>query len=175
MEGVISKLEGIPISLSVIKKACPKHTRVWLYDRLPSGSRQAVFGKYKNCIILYQMHSGGVATNQIGHYCLIMQTPGSKKLRYFSSFGLKPEQEIHLTHEGGRLLQILGRDYEYNRVAVQSTRNTNTCGLHALARAYLYKMENADYLKLIKRYNAKNSDDLVSIMTLVLVIKELEQ
>ena len=174
MQQLISKLETIPISLSTLQKYAPKHCRVLLYDRIPL-SKEAFF-RGKTCVIvLYQMHSrDGRKNTQVGHYCLVMRTPGSKHLRYFSSYGLKPETEIHMTHSVGKLLKLLGKDYTYNRTQLQSARRVQTCGLHALARSYLYKLSDSAYNKLMKRYTAKNPDDIVSIMTLCLVFEELE-
>ena len=172
MKALIKKLETIPMSLSTLQIAAPKHTRVLLYDKLPV-TREKLFGRKTCAIILYQMHDrSGRLVNKIGHYALVMQTPGSKKLRYFSSFGLRAEEEIHIMHSKGKLLKILG-DHTYNRVAVQNTRNSNTCGLHALIRAYFWKLKNAEYLRLIKRFEARSPDDVVSIMALPMVLREL--
>ena len=144
-----------------------------MYDDMPT-TPDKFFGHYKCCIVLYNMHDRtGRKVNKVGHFALVMKTPGSKKLRYFSSYGLRCESEIHATHSKGKLLKILGNDYPYNRVQLQGSRNTNTCGLHALIRAYFWKLENKDYLKLVKRFLAQNPDDVVSIMALPLVLREL--
>ena len=173
MQSLISKLETIPISMSTLHKYAPKHCRVLLYDRIPL-SREAFFRNRTCVIVLYQMHDrSGNKTQQVGHYCLVMRTPGSKHLRYFSSYGLKPETEIHMTHSKGKLLSILGKDFTYNRTQLQSARRTQTCGLHALARSYLYRLDDNAYNKIIKRFIARNPDDVVSIMTLCLVFDEL--
>ena len=174
MEGIISRLETIPISLTTIKKYKPDHCRVLLYDNLPN-TVPKLFGNKSCVIILYTMHDRtGKSKNGVGHFALVMRMPNSKTLRYFSSYGLKPEAEIHITHSKGRLLKLLGRNYTYNRVQLQSSRRAQTCGLHALVRSYLYKLKNSAYLKLMKKYTARNPDDLVSIMSLILVIEELQ-
>ena len=161
------------MSLETIRRAAPKNTRVWLYDQLPA-TREKVFGFRKNAIVLYQMHNrSGHAVNKVGHYALLMTTPKSKRLRYFSSFGLRPEAELHITHSKGKLLKILGKDYDWNRVQLQGDRNSNTCGLHAVIRAYFWKLKNSEYLKLVKRFQARSQDDVVSIMALPLVLREL--
>ena len=173
MKALVSKLETIPMSMSTLQRAAPLHTRVLLYDKLPA-TREALFGRKQCAIVLYQMHDrSGRLVNKIGHYALVMKTPGSKKLRYFSSFGLRAEEEIHIMHSKGKLLKLLG-DHDYNRVSVQNTRNTNTCGLHALIRAYFWKLKNAEYLRLIKRYEARTPDDVVSIMALPMVLREFK-
>ena len=174
MQQVIAKLETVPISFSTLQKYKPRHCRVVLYDRLPD-TVEKLF-KDKTCVIcLYQMHDRlGKVKDGVGHYCPIMKTPNSKKLRYFSSYGLKPEVEIHATHSKGKLLKLLGRDATYNRRQLQSVRRAETCGLHALIRAYLYKLSDGSYYKLMKRYTARTPDDVVSIMALAMVFDELK-
>ena len=171
MQGIINRLETVPLSISVLKKVVPAHCRVVLYDRLPR-TVAALFGSKPCVVVLYQMHSKGRTNDQVGHYSLLIRI--GKKISYFSSYGFKPEQEIALTHSKGRLLKLLGRNYEYNRVALQRKRHANTCGLHCIVRSYFYKLKNSEYAKLLQsRFTAKGPDDLVSIMALCLVSDEL--
>ena len=144
-----------------------------LYDRIPL-SKEAFFGLKTCVIVLYQMHDrSGNKNNKIGHYSLVMKTPGSKQLRYFSSYGFTPEYEIHLTHSKGKLLKLLGKKYTYNRTRLQNVTRTQTCGLHALIRSFFYKLNDRAYNSLLKRFHSQNPDDLVSIMSLCLVFNEL--
>jgi len=174
MQALISKLETIPIAFSTLQKYKPKHCRVILYDNLPSTAKELFGAKYQTVICLYQMHDNkGRTKDGVGHYCLIMKTPSLKRLRYFSSYGLKAEDEIHITHSKGKLLKILGRDATYNRRQLQRIRLVQTCRLHALIRAYLYKLSDGSYYKLMKQFVAKTPDEIVSIMSLAMVFGEL--
>jgi len=175
MKAVVRKLEKIPMGLDTITNAAPKNTRVVVYDRV-SGNRKQFFKGADNVICLYQMHNdAGRPTEGTGHFALIMRDPKTQKVSYFSSYGLDCEAELAATHSKGKLLNILGKTYEWSRTPLQSKRNTATCGLWCLARAYLSKLSNSQFAKLMTgRFNASTPDDLVSVMTLILVHTELE-
>ena len=171
MQGIIKRLEDIPLSMGTLTKALPNHCGIILYDRLPK-TLEALFGRKTCMVVLYQMHKKGRANNQVGHYSLVMKN--GKKISYFSSYGFKPEQEINLTHSKGQLLKLLPKGYTYNRVALQRKRHSNTCGLHCIARSYFYRLSHSEYAKLLQsRFTAQNPDDLVSIMNLCLVSDQL--
>ena len=121
------------------------------------------------------MHNeAGRPTQGVGHFALVLKDPKTKKISYFSSYGMNAEEELHKTHSKGRLLSILGKNYSYSRAPLQQKRNTATCGLWCLARAFLSDLSNEQFAKLMSgRLNTNTADDLVSIMTLILVHKEL--
>jgi transcriptional regulator of met regulon len=177
MQSIVSHLEKIPISLSTLRQAAPKWCRVLLYDNLPATRERLFSNRYKCAIILYTLHDarGRLRKDQVGHYSLIMQTK-TGKLAYFSSYGMRPEQEINITKsKPGKILKILGKDYFWSRRALQKRRDAESCGLHCLARAYLYKLKEADYYKIIgSRFTTNSADDMVSILTLLLVSNELQ-
>ena len=175
MQSIVSHLEKIAISLNTIRQAAPRWCRVLLYDNLPATKEQLFSNRYKCAIILYTLHDarGRLRQDQVGHYSLIMKTK-TGKLAYFSSYGLRPEQEIAITHSKGKILKILGKDFFWSRRALQKIRNSETCGLHCLARAYLYKLKEAAYYKIIgSRFTSNSADDMAGILTLLLVSNEL--
>ena len=172
MQRLVRKLETIPMALDTIKAAAPKNCRVVLYDGI--SSRYSLFRPgVDSVIVLYQMHNeAGRASGEVGHYACILK---GKTLSYFSSYGLPPEAEIHATHSKGKLLALLGRRYDWSRSPLQEKRNTATCGLWALARAYFYRMSNKSFANMMNsRFSATTPDDMVSIMTLLLVQSELQ-
>ena len=118
------------------------------------------------------MHNkAGRPTEGTGHFALVMRK--KNKVSYFSSYGLSAEAELSATHSKGKLLKILGK-HEWNRTPLQAKRNTATCGLWCLARAYLSRLSNNEFAKLMSgKFNASTPDDLVSVMTLILVQNEL--
>ena len=173
MQQIVSKLEGVAISFDLLKRVAPKHCRVLLYDSLPA-TVNALFGRKTCVIVLYLLHNKGRTLDAAGHYSLIMRRK-HKPLFYWSSYGLRPEQEIAATHSKGKLLTLLGK-YEYSRTVLQRKRHANTCGLHCLARSYLYKLNNSAYSKMMtSRFISHGPDDLVSAMCLLLVSDELIQ
>ena len=169
MQKLIKKLETTAISMETMRNAAPPGCKVVLYDKLqrwPGGN---------SVIVLYQLHdAAGRATDQIGHYAVILKTANSKKMRYFSSYAYPPEFELRATHSKGRMLALLGKHYTWSRAPLQRKRHTTTCGLWALCRAYFWGMRDNDFAKMMTgRVRLSSPDDLVSTMMLSLVAKEL--
>ena len=162
------------MTLDTIKRSAPKNTRVLLYDGI-TRDRVAFFNGKDNVIVLYQIHNeAGRPSEGTGHYALVMRHPKTRKISYFSSYGYDPEYELHATHSKGKLLYILGKGYTWSRRPFQQKRSTSTCGLWCLCRAYLSKLKDKHFSSLIGgRLNTNTADDLVSIMTLILVADEL--
>ena len=98
-----------------------------LYDDLPSTPEysKVVRGK-EGVVVLYQLHERGRPIDGVGHYALI-QRDHDGRLLYFSSYGLRPEQEIAATHSKGRLLHMLGKNPRINTVQFQKRSHTATC------------------------------------------------
>ena len=170
MDQLISKLETIPLSLFAVRKAAPPSCKVLLYDAIRATTRQGFFGNKKPAIVLYQLHKkSGMATDQVGHFVALINRK-NKPVLYHSSYGLAPEAEIAATHSGGKIIKILGKDFEYNRTALQKMRKAVTCGLHALMRVHLWNMQQPKYLQLVtSRFHPQNPDDLVSACMLLTV------
>jgi hypothetical protein len=174
MQQLIKHLEKLPVSMARLQKAAPSHCKVVLYDKLPN-TVSAMFGDKSCVIILYQLHSeGGRALNKTGHYSLVFRKDG--KLHYFSSYALRPEQAIGLTHSKGKLLRLLGKNYTYNRTVYQPTRDTQTCGLHCLIRSYMYRLKPKAYRDMMtRRIQLNSADDVATAMCIPFLIDELVQ
>ena len=174
MQALLRRLKELPISLATVKQYAPDGCRVLLYDDLPSSREQLFKGGVQSAIIFYEMHDqkGRPQDDKAGHFSLVINRP---KIRYFSSYGFRPEREINLTKsEAGKLLKILGKNFEWNRTRYQAIRHTATCALHCLARAYLLNLSEEKYKKIIfNRVVLQNSDLIVCIMCLLLVRNEL--
>jgi len=167
MQKLITRLEGIPIGVSVVKKAMPAYCKLVFYDALPK-TLHALFGNKRCVIIFYQIHTRtGKVEEKTGHFSLLMKRKNG--LNFYSSYGLRPEEEIHKTHSKGMLLKLLGKNYSWNRRQYQSVKRVQTCALHCIVRAYFMDLNTVQYSKMMSRFIAKNADDLVSIMTLCLI------
>jgi hypothetical protein len=161
------------MTIATVQRAMPSYCRVVLYDRLPK-TLAALFGNKKCVILFYQMHNrAGKVSDRVGHFSLLTKTQTG--IRFFSSYGMRPEAEIHKSHSKNRLLKLLGKNYTWSRRQYQAVRRVQTCALHCIARAYFSDLSDLKYSKLMTRFMAKNADDLVSIMTLCLVNRELNQ
>lgn len=176
MQSVLRRLKEIPISLDTIEQYAPDGCRVLMYDDLPSSKQELFKGGAQSAIIFYEMHDKGghAQDDKAGHFSLILNGP---KLHYFSSYGFRPEVEINATKSSpGKLLKILGKDYEWNRTRYQKIKHTNTCGLHCLVRSYLSGFTEREYRSLMtRRLVLQNPDLIVCLMSLILVRNELKQ
>ena len=175
MQQLLTHLEKLPVSLQRLRQAAPAHCKVVLYDKLPN-TVNAMFGDKSCVIILYQLHSkSGRALDKTGHYSLVFRTPDGK-LRFFSSYALRPEQEIGLTHSKSKLLRLLGKNYSYNTTVYQPTRDTNTCGLHCLIRSYMYRLSPKAYRNMMKkRVQLNSADDIATALCIPFLISDLVQ
>ena len=168
---VLRELEQQPITLGALKKALPHTAKVMLYDDLPErGSMADVFGK-KDCIVLlYQLHTKAGRTQAgTGHYSTISKL-GKGKFEFFSSYGMKPEEEIDATHSSGKLVRLLGKNYIRSSARLQTRGfHTNTCGRFAAARCLL---KNVPLQVFVKHFSGKvhlpDPSDIITLATLFL-------
>lgn len=110
MIAVIRELEKQPITLGVLRRALPM-AKCIPYDDLPRGNFASVVGKKKALVVLYTLHDRtGASADGVGHYSCVLPL-GKGKFEYFSSYGYRPEEEMHLTHSKDKLLQILGKNF----------------------------------------------------------------
>ena len=169
---VIRQLESQPITVGALKRALPHTAKVMLYDSLPErGTMEDVFGKKKVCIVLlYQLHTkNGRTKSGTGHYSTISKL-GKNKYEFFSSYGMKPEEEIAITHSSGKLTRLLGRNYVCSKARLQTRGfHTNTCGRFAAARCLLH---NVPLQVFVKHFSGKvqltSPSDLITLATLFL-------
>ena len=168
---ILRQLEQQPITLGALKKALPHTAKVMLYDHLPErGTLEAVFGK-KDCIVLlYQLHSESGRTREgTGHYSTIIRL-GKGKYEFFSSYGMKPEEEIAKTHSSGKLVRLLGKDYVRSSARLQTRGfHTNTCGRFAAARCLLKNVPLQVFVKHFSgRVQLPDPSDIITLATLFL-------
>lgn len=150
------------VTIKFLKQRVPKTVSVLAYQQLKGLHRSSLF-KGKTAIIVLIPKKG----SKQGHYiCLV---PRRNHLEYFSSLGNSFESELAQLDEHLDLFRsLLGRNYIYNKVKLQSGRyNINTCGAWVLARSKLAHLKLRDFQELFQRISLQNPDDIVSIMVLL--------
>ena len=171
MNRLLKSLEQVPMSLDAVRRYAPDDCRVVLYDHIPT-TKAAFFNGKTSVIILFEMHKGGKLVPGVGHFSLVINR--ENKLYYFSSYGMKPTSEIKLTGSSDKLMKILGNDFEYNTFPFQKRRNTATCSFHVICRAFMVNLKPKEYRNIFGRQiTLRNSDDIVTMICLLLLRREL--
>ena len=119
--------------------------------------------------MLYQLHERGRPIDGVGHYALI-QRDHDGRLLYFSSYGLRPEQEIAATHSKGRLLHMLGKKPRINTVQFQKRSHTATCGRWVILKARLSDLPLKVFQQTFSRRVQLNPDDVVCLATMLVTV-----
>ena len=165
MQANLKKLKETPLGISVVRRALPKF-RVMLYDDLPATPdySKVVKGK-EGVVLLYQLHSRGRPTDGMGHYVLV-QRDTDGKIIYFSSYGLRPEQEIAATHSRGKLIRMLGKNFRRNTIGFQKKSHTATCGRWVILKARLASVSLKQFTAIFSRRVQLAPDELVSLATM---------
>jgi hypothetical protein len=145
----------------------PEGSKAVLYDSLAKDTRprQLIFKNINSLVVLYESTIDG---KRQGHFvCLI---PRGHSISYFSSLGRSPSDEmdaLHITKNAIR--RVLGSNFTYNRAKLQKdTYTVNDCGYWVIARAILFDMKLRDFQKLFRPKSIRSSDEMLSIMSLLL-------
>ena len=165
MKSVLRQLEKQPISLGLLKKKMPSYVKCMLYDDLPStGNIQTIMGKHTCLIVLYQTHH---VRKSIGHFSAILKHGNS--IEYFSSYGMRPEQEISATHSSGKLIRLLGKNYNRSSAVLQEKTHSNTCARWCAVRCLLHELPLQIFIqKFTKKVRLDTPDDLITLSTMFL-------
>lgn len=176
---MVKKDAAAPLSIEMLAKLVPKWCRVAFYDSLKKYKTLKSAMQGKKCLaVLYQIHDSSPKRNlrnKAGHFILINVANG--KPEYFSSSGWSVAQELSATHSDPSIFKrLLGKKFIQNRVRLEKTGATNDCWRFVLARAILADMALPAFQKLFQHHlNLQNADDIVTILTMLLVEKELKQ
>jgi len=169
--GLIDKLETIKLDITDIRKSLQGHASVLLYDTL-SHKKADVFKDHDCVVVLYESTIG---YKQQGHYVVLLKR--GENVTYFSSLGKSPQDELSILELNAtpKFSKILGKNYNYNRVALQNKADyqINTCGLWVIARCLLQELTNSAFIRLFKT-NLRTTDEKISFATLLLLKKMTE-
>ena len=162
----ISELETVQMDIRDIRKYLPSRCKALLYKTL-SNSKKKVFADHDAVVVLYESKIGG---KKQGHYiCLINR---GNSVEYFSSMGRGPNDELQQLQlaESPKFADILGKNYTYNKRALQNSRNykVNTCGLWVIARCLLRDKSISDFVKLFGKQTISDPDEAIARFSLLL-------
>ena len=109
-----------------------------------------------------------------GHFIVINARAKDQPTEYFSSSGWAPGKEVAATYSDPKILQrLLGKNFIYNSKPFERLGDQNTCWRWVLARCILGHLNLKSFQKLFaQRFNPSDSDDIITIMTLLLTAQE---
>ena len=160
----MEKLKRSPVNIQDLKKLVPSYCRVVKLEQIHNQHRSGVFKNHTAVIVLLPSDHSSV-----GHFVALL---GKEKgyIEYFSSLGESAEREQKRLDTDKTLLHILGKRYLYNTKKLQQGKfSIQSCGMWVLARVILQDLKLREFQGLFsKRVAINSSDDLVSIMVLLL-------
>ena len=160
-----------PLSIEMLAKLVPKHTRVAFYDDLAKFKtlREALQGK--RCLaVLYNIHNKRkTKLNRSGHFILINTFHDVPE--YFSSSGWSVGKELDITNSDPKIFErLLGRKFKSNQRPLEKMGSSNDCWRFVLSRAILAKMPLRDFVNLFSHsLHLSNSDEICTLLTMLMV------
>jgi hypothetical protein len=156
-----------PIDIKTLRALLPDNSSAVLYETLQKDdrSRGDIFKGNNTIVVLYE---GMIDGKKQGHFVLLI--PRAHSIEYFSSLGRSPVDELKSLHENPTAFQrIMGKNYTYNRKKLQLNSYTvEDCAWWVLARAILWKLKLSDFQKLFHSRSIRSSDEMLSIMSILL-------
>ena len=162
LKNLLQTIETTPVSIGFLKKRVPDTVAVFSYRQLSGKHRSELFkGKTALIILVPKKNSPK------GHFiCLI---PRSGHIEYFSSLGRSMESEFaELGEPLGLFRELLGKDYIYNRVVLQSGKyNINSCGAWVLCRVKLAHLKLREFQQMFRKHYLHNPDEIAATLVLL--------
>jgi len=164
LKSAISKIKNLPIDLRDLKPILPPRCDIILYKNL-NKPRSVLFAKTDGYVVRVPN-----ANNKVGHFVVILAK--RNHIEFFSPTGGSIASEFKRLKQDPTLLNnLVGQHFIYNSKKLQRDVNSiQDCASWALARLYLRHLKLRDFQKLfIKSVNLQSSDDIVSLMSLLLL------
>ena len=157
--------EGKALSDKDLQRMCNKagvKVNILMYDQLKDMNFDQLLSKTPLIMLLNIV---GDNAPKVGHWIAFLSYNG--QLEHFDSYGLRPDQELHITHEQPYLTRILrGQRYETNHVQLQEKKDhVNTCGRHCVSRILMKQMRQRQYVRWLTSQHEK-PDLTVTLKTL---------
>lgn len=162
IQQLINRLKSTPMNVGTLKSLLPPYATFKTLSELKSSA----FGKHECVVLLIPSKF-----SKIGHFVVLLKF--TKYIEYFSSFGGSPDSEMQLLGQhSDTLKKLLGRNYTYNSVELQSSSSTiQDCALFVLARIALRTLKLRQFQQLFKaKVVLDTPDDIVSMLTALLLV-----
>jgi len=173
MNSVIENLKNLSLSGNDIYNACEKNIKILKNSDLHKFKNiDAIFNPYDCVALLYEVKPS------YGHWVLLIRHKNSHTIEFFDSYGYFIDDQLKYinskfrkkSNQDDRYLSrlLVKSDYNiiYNKVRVQEMKNgVSSCGRHLCLRYLMKHIDLDKYIKIIKKSDLKNTDDLVTYLT----------
>ena len=163
LSSLIDTIKTNAVSIKFLRSRVPKNVDVIVYQKLKGRHRSEVF-KGKRAVIVLIPKQG----SKMGHFIVLLPKPSH--IEYFSSLGNSPFEELKKLREPTEIFKsLLGKNYIYNRVKLQSGKyNVEDCAAFVLARVYLSKLKQREFVGLFQsKITLQSADDIASMLSLL--------
>jgi len=163
LRSLVESVKTTPVSIKFLRDRLPKNVDVVTYQSLKNKHRSQVF-KGKRAVVVLIPKKG----SKMGHF--IVMIPRAGHISYFSSLGGSPFEELKQLQEPRIIFEnLLGKNFIYNRVRLQSgAYRIVDCAAFVLARVYLSKLKQREFLGLFQqRLSLQSADDVAGVLALL--------
>ena len=177
LQTLIKRGLDTPVDFSFIQRVVNKSPTIRMVDHeadLPERpSLKTVFGGKQAVAILLHIMQG---KTKIGHWIVLLQATGKRKIALFDSLGLGLYKLYGLTHEDPKLLHALkGHKWENSTVQLQRFGDHfRECGAFVAIRAKFFNLTNAGFVRLIRSYNKTKPDETAVMLVLLHYLEDEE-
>ena len=160
----ISNIKSLPIGLRELDKLLPPRCATIQYKNL-NRPRAELFKKNDAYVVRIPNK-----TNKIGHFVVLLAK--RNHIEFFSPTGGSIASEFkRLGQDPTNINRVVGQHFIHNSKPLQSNKQSiQDCSCWCLARCYLKHLKLREFQGLFnKSVNLQSSDDIVSIMCLLLL------
>jgi hypothetical protein len=163
LQKLIQRMETSAVSVKTMKELMPDGVDVLVYEQLKGKQRKQLFTNKRGIVVLIPKEG-----TKTGHFIALL--PRKNHIEYFSSLGNSFESELKMLKQKQTYFHtLLGSDYIYNRVKLQSgDYSIKTCAQYVFARMILYKLKLREFVEIFKRnVDLETPDEIVSLMSVL--------
>ena len=164
LKNIITNIKSLPIGLRDLDKLLPPRCTTIQYKHLTQ-ARAQLFKKNDAYVIRIPNKS-----NKVGHFVVCLAK--RNHIEFFSPTGGSIASEFkRLGADPTNMNRVVGQHFIHNTKALQSNKDSiQDCACWALARCYLKDLKLREFQGLFsKSVNLQSSDDIVSLMCLLLL------
>ena len=164
LKNAISTIKSLPIGLREIDNLLPPRCATIQYKNL-TRPRAQLFKNNDAYVVRIPNQS-----NKVGHFVVLLAK--RNHIEFFSPTGGSIASEFNRLGQDPSLLnQVVGKHFIHNSKALQSNKQSiQDCACWCLARCYLKHLKLREFQGLFnKSVNLQSSDDIVSLMCLLLL------